>query len=63
MSPLDASYMPCSIIIFAGQTVGGLSEIKQCSLPSTAREFPLITALTEVRFDVLYINGCCEYVQ
>lgn len=48
VSPLDASYMPSVIIVYAGQTVGGLKEIKQCTIPSTIKEFPLVTGLTEV---------------
>ncbi len=54
VSPLDASYMPSNVIIYGGQTVGGLKEIKQCNLPSNAKEFPLVTELTEVYYMYMY---------
>ena len=60
VSPLDASYMPSSVIVYAGQTVGGLKEVKQCNVPSTAKEFPLITGLTEV--GKKYSTQCILYM-
>ena len=48
VSPLDASYMPVSVAVYGGQTIGGLKELKTCSIPSSAREFVLVSGLTEV---------------
>lgn len=57
VSPLDASYMPSSIVIYAGQTVGGLKEIKQCTIPSNVKEFPLVSGLTEVHMHMAFNMG------
>ena len=48
LSPLDASYMPSTVVVLAGQTVGGLKELKSCSIPSNAKEFRLLSGLSEV---------------
>ena len=49
VSPLDASYMPSTVSVSTGQTVGGLKELKTCSIPSNAREFPLLSGVNEVK--------------
>lgn len=56
VSPLDASYMPSNVIIYAGQTVGGLKEIKQCNIPTSAKEFPLVTGLSEVCMCIIFVK-------
>lgn len=54
LSPLDASYMPSTIVVLAGQTVGGLKELKSCSIPSSAREYTLLSGLSDVSHNVLH---------
>ena len=44
----DSSYMPSVVAVMAGNTVGGLRELKQLSVPSTCRECILVSGLTEV---------------
>ena len=48
----DASYMPSVVAVLAGNTIGGLKELKQTSIPSGQREFVLISGLTQVGVDV-----------
>lgn len=48
MSPLDASYMPSTVVIMTGQTVGELKEMKTCLIPSNVREFLLLSGQSEV---------------
>lgn len=45
----DASYMPSLVAVLAGNTIGGLKELKQTSIPSGQREFVLVSGLTQVR--------------
>ena len=45
----DASYMPSLVAVLAGNTIGGLKEIKQTSIPSGQREFVLVSGLTQVK--------------
>ena len=40
--------MPSNIVILTGQTVGGLKELKSCAIPSNAREYTLLSGLTDV---------------
>lgn len=49
VEPSDSSYMPSLVAVLAGSTVGGLKELRQCSIPSSNREFILLSGLTEVR--------------
>ena len=49
VEPSDSSYMPSLVAVLAGSTVGGLRELKQCSIPAATREFVLLTGVTEVR--------------
>lgn len=44
----DASYMPSLVAVLAGNTIGGLKELKQTSIPSGQREFILVSGLTQV---------------
>ena len=44
----DASYMPSMVAVLAGNTIGGLKELKQTSIPSGQREFVLLSGLTQV---------------
>lgn len=44
----DSSYMPNVVVISGGNTIGGLKELKQTTVPSTCRECVLITGLTDV---------------
>ena len=48
MEQSDASYMPSLVAVLAGNTIGGLKELKQTSIPSGQREFVLISGLTQV---------------
>lgn len=52
MEQSDASYMPSVVAVLAGNTIGGLKELKQTSIPSGQREFVLISGLTQVGADV-----------
>lgn len=40
--------MPSTIVVLAGQTVGGLKELKTCSIPSHAKDFQLLSGLSQV---------------
>jgi hypothetical protein len=59
----DASYMPSVVAVLAGNTIGGLKELKQTSIPSGQREFVLVSGFTQVGSGV---NVCpsvvCVYV-
>ena len=48
VEPSDSSYMPALVAILAGDTVGGLKELKQVSIPSSSRESILLSGMTEV---------------
>ena len=48
IEPSDSSYMPAMIAVLAGDTVGGLKELKQVSIPSSSRESILLSGVTEV---------------
>ena len=48
VSPMDASYMPSVVAVMVGQTVGGMRELKTCTIPSSVREFTLVSGLTDV---------------
>ena len=58
MEQSDASYMPSVVAVLAGNTIGGLKELKQTSIPSGQREFVLISGLTQVGADI-GICGVC----
>ena len=47
VEPADSSYMPSVIAVLGGHTIGGLKELKQCTIPTSVREFILISGLTE----------------
>ena len=53
ISPMDASYMPALVVVHGGPTVGGLKELKTSSIPSTAKEFTVISGLTQVSFYIV----------
>ena len=44
--------MPSLVAVLAGNTIGGLKELKQTSIPSGQREFVLISGLTQVGLDI-----------
>ena len=49
VEPSDSSYMPSLVAVLGGSTVGGLKELKQITIPSSAREFVLLSGTIEVR--------------
>ena len=53
--------MPSVVAVLAGNTIGGLKELKQTSIPSGQREFVLISGLTQVGADVS-VCGVCVHV-
>ncbi len=48
MEQSDSSYMPNLVVVSGGNTIGGLKELKQTTVPTICRECVLITGLTEV---------------
>ena len=63
MEQSDASYMPSLVAVLAGNTIGGLKELKQTSIPSGQREFVLISGLTQVCLDINVCVVCvCVYL-
>ena len=62
MEQSDASYMPSLVAVLAGNTIGGLKELKQVSIPSGQREFVLISGLTQVCFTVCVCVCVCVCV-
>jgi hypothetical protein len=59
----DASYMPSVVAVLAGNTIGGLKELKQTSIPSGQREFVLVSGFTQVGSDinVCHVVVLCRY--
>ena len=54
----DSSYMPNLIVASGGNTVGGLKELKQITVPTIGRECVLVTGLTEVCMCVCLCGVC-----
>ena len=55
VQPSDGSYMPALVTILAGDTVGGLKELKKLSIPSFSQEIILLSGVTEVN---IYEHAC-----
>ena len=49
--------MPSVVAILAGNTVGNLKELKQCTIPASCQEFVLLNAQTEVCMECHQLSG------
>lgn len=57
----DSSYMPNVVVTLGGSTIGGLKELKQVTVPSTAHECTLISGCSEVGVAEIPLNWIPMY--